>query len=160
MGITCDIRSFATELRNECYDTFPHVNWYRKPTPEHHRKMLQAWGQVRREQDPLYWIKLLNKKIQNNQSDILFIDDLRYRNEAQWLRDNTECVLGRLSIVGQTNDDDDDSSEKDLDDWRDWDFQWAFPYGNLILFPSMLYQIIRFYPQVVNALGGVHGRTT
>ena len=113
--------SFAGPLREECRQTFPNIDFYTKPTPDPVRKLLQAWGQLRRIGDPHYWINAIADRI-TDYPHVVIIDDLRFSNEARWLCIEHDCILIRLSIAGNNPlAVPQDVSEVDLDDWDDWD---------------------------------------
>jgi hypothetical protein len=49
------------------------------------RPMLVAYGESKRNQDPDYWIKKIQKNIKNK---LTIITDVRYENEAKWIIDS------------------------------------------------------------------------
>jgi hypothetical protein len=60
---------------------------YAKPTADPMRKLLQWWGtEYRRAADPRYWISKLERKLDYSQDWV--ISDVRYANEAEWVRQN------------------------------------------------------------------------
>jgi hypothetical protein len=46
------------------------------------RELLQWWGALRRQGDPLYWVDKTLSGVDADQKDLTIIDDVRYRNEA------------------------------------------------------------------------------
>jgi phosphomevalonate kinase len=107
---------------------------------EIYRQALQQKGESRRAEDPTHWIKQLADKMaradaQPYKYPHIVLDDLRYQNEAQWLRDNgwklvridvNPYVLQerRTLALGEGYDTTPDLhiSETDLDDWTGWDY--------------------------------------
>lgn len=156
MGVPARKCSFASVLREECSQSFPKVDFYEKPTPTPVRKLLQAWGQLRRMEDPNYWTTALGRAIVDY-SGVVVIDDLRFQNEALWLRTEWTSVLIRLGCTNNPLVVPTDQSEIDLDDWDYWDAEWWFPYGNLNLFPQMAWQLIRSKDTVLRWLGAASG---
>lgn len=88
------VGSFAQALRNEVYkailvnDGFvAAARAYREmrdpETKDAWRPVLQAWGEMRRRQDPDYWVKKLEIVIDQNET--FFVDDCRYQNEYTML---------------------------------------------------------------------------
>jgi hypothetical protein len=63
------------------------------------RPMLVAYGESKRNQDPDYWIKQIEKNIKNN---LTIITDVRYENEAKWLLDKGGFLI---HVTRQKNDD-------------------------------------------------------
>lgn len=49
-------------------------------------KLLQAWGQMKRQQDPFYWVKKVQAKIVEAKPTICLIHDMRYRNEYYFVK--------------------------------------------------------------------------
>lgn len=83
---------------------------YAKPTSANARKVLQFWGtEYRRSQDPLYWIKALDKRLA---PDTLYaITDTRFANEEQYVHARggqkwrvTRPDLQALGIVGHASE--------------------------------------------------------
>lgn len=64
------------------------------------RQLLQWWGtDVRRSRDPNYWVKKMGaywgrlKKKHGNGNCILIIDDVRFPNEAKWIREQGGVII-------------------------------------------------------------------
>ena len=53
---------------------------------ETYRPLIQAWGACRRRQNPAYWIEKVDEWISCCPSEISIISDVRYTNEAEWIR--------------------------------------------------------------------------
>lgn len=51
------------------------------------RRLLQAWGMRQRAIDPFYWIHKVAQEISSSQADLVLISDLRFVNEAEFIRD-------------------------------------------------------------------------
>jgi hypothetical protein len=83
--------------------------------------LLQFVGQLFRKIVPDYWILALEKKI--NPEDHIIIEDLRYPNEFEWIRDNlgVNCRISNNKAVAD-NRDPLHISETALDACTAWDF--------------------------------------
>jgi hypothetical protein len=125
------VASFANALRQELVEAFkdPNVDWGEKPTPAWMRNLLIAWGAARRAQSPEYWRRVLARTIYARDCRVVIIDDVRYKNEADWIRDagghvvRLECVPAPLAVSN-------DRSETELDDYA-FDCTYTIPYGGL-----------------------------
>lgn len=107
--------SFADALKREVIGMGFDPDVVRNTKPEPIRKLLQAYGQARRWQDPNYWIDSVGRSINLCKPTTVFIiDDVRFPNEAQMVEDMG--VLIRLERPGYDNTDTDES-ETALDDW-------------------------------------------
>jgi len=88
-----------------------------EPDPENKwRNLLQFWGQFRREQDEFYWIKKVANKLDIDQPRVALISDVRYRNEATFIKDRDGFLVKvtRTGYVDVTSNND-HQSEHDLD---------------------------------------------
>lgn len=56
------------------------------------RQLMQWWGSIRREGDPLYWVKQVMRQPSEPH---LIVDDVRYWNEAEMIK-NRDGILIRL----------------------------------------------------------------
>jgi len=130
--------SFAAELRSELIaglDLDPQIINI-KPTPYHARRLLIAYGAYRRYEDPGYWVKKVLKQIGQatvHGSGTIVIDDLRYWNEAEKLREHG-AVLVRVDRVGHRKfcpGVDNDPSECDLDEYTDWHHRFVLRDGEV-----------------------------
>ena len=86
------------------------------------RKLLQWYGEYRRKQDPYYWVKKLMTKLKEDQPQIALISDVRYRNEAYFVKG----FFGRMVKVVRSDFvdlavDSTHRSETDLDNYEEWD---------------------------------------
>jgi hypothetical protein len=87
------------------------------------RSLMQYWGtEYRRARNTNYWVDAALAKCADTAGPQLFvIDDCRFKNEAQAIRD-VGGVLVRIERPGApTPSNPDHPSEVDLDDWDDWD---------------------------------------
>jgi hypothetical protein len=77
---------------------------YAKPTGDTMRTLLQYWGtEFRRANDPLYWID----KMAICAYDNYVISDLRFANEADWVREQggkVWLITGRMEGWARSND--------------------------------------------------------
>lgn len=65
-----------------------------------YRSLLQWYGtDFRRKQDPFYWVKQIYNDIKNNPSQIVIIPDVRFINEAAWIK-ASEGFMVKLERVG------------------------------------------------------------
>ena len=87
-------------------------------------RILQIVGQAFRDVDEDYWIKCLQKYMVPEVCYI--IDDVRYPNEAQWIKDSKGLVGLVISMVPPAIADEgrlqSHESEVSLDDFKDWNF--------------------------------------
>lgn len=121
--------SFAQPLKDDIHDMgFP--QWAIDQKPDWMRKLMQSYGQARRALDTRHWVDRLVMELHGaaaNGENAIVIDDLRYENEAQALR-NLDPYLFRVELVrvfriGDPGDvvHGNDESEHALDYWEDWD---------------------------------------
>lgn len=127
--------SFATPLRQELVQAgFPPHLVYGKPTNPVVRRLLQAWGDARREQDPNYFITPMLADIQAHilNGFSVAIDDLRYINEAEALQQEG-AVLVRLKKLNPhvVEERDCHPSEHDLDGYIGFDYYIEATDGDL-----------------------------
>jgi len=96
------------------------------------RFALQKYGELMRQGNPNYWIKRLETPAMMASNDVYIITDIRYKNEAEWLRKNGGFIV-RVEATkdGEPIPSDDHISETDLDDWKDWDWMVTAEYGDL-----------------------------
>jgi len=61
---------------------------YRPDSEGKCRELLQWWGtEFRRKQDEEYWVKKLSSRLDIELPQIALISDVRFRNEAEWIKD-------------------------------------------------------------------------
>jgi hypothetical protein len=81
--------SLAGELRKEVAAQGFGDPW-QKPTPDHMRALLRAWGWARRvEEGEDYWLnKAVRVMQQQHRGAVIVTDDVRHLNEARWFSQN------------------------------------------------------------------------
>jgi len=92
------------------------------------RPIFTAIGDARRHLDPLHYVRITMERIDNSDSDFAVIPDLRFQNEAEFIREwerrtSVPVTLMRVERIGFKRDlpVDAHKSEIDLDRWEDWD---------------------------------------
>ena len=104
------------------------------------RRILQWWGtDVRRAEDPLYWVQRMEAWLRDMDAHRVVLHDVRFREEALWIRE----VGGRLYRIRpypewRPGPEARHRSETDLDDWEDWDGAIQPPYGELDLVAQLV----------------------
>ncbi len=104
------------------------------------RRILQWWGtDVRRAEDPLYWVKRMEAWLKGMDAKRVVLHDVRFREEALWIRE----VGGRLYRIRpheewKPGQEARHRSETDLDDWEDWDGAIQPPFGQLDLVAQLV----------------------
>lgn len=128
LGPTARVYSFAGALKAECDETlqselgisaFTQIPGEKKLI----RAFLVARGAGRRAEDPRYWIDRLEALVGHHDGPVV-IDDVRYANEADWVRGRGGLVLGvSRHGVGPANDEERTSLlafKPDVDVPEDW----------------------------------------
>lgn len=126
--------SFADSLRNAAEAIFGFtdeqltgdlkevVDPYWKTTP---RELLQKMGTdaLRDVIDPDIWIKSAFKKIQDRGYQKVVIPDVRFPNEAAWVKSQggMVCLVNRPEV--ETNQFSTHASETSMDGYKDWDLR-------------------------------------
>lgn len=96
------IYSFANELKwycrehhEELYKKYPHVDKSQKEDPIYgYVSMLQHFGtDIMRTRDPNHWIKALEKRILAEAPSVVLIDDVRFPNEAEWIKEQNGFLI-------------------------------------------------------------------
>ena len=117
--------SFAAELKHALVEHLGvHARDVYHNKPPLVRQLMQVYGQVMREQDPAYWIDKCLDTVRTCDDEFVVIDDMRFRNEAEALRD-LGWTLVRLEREGwppYLSEGSTDESEVDLDDFDEWDY--------------------------------------
>lgn len=117
----------------------------RRNKPPLVRALMQVFGQVMREVDPGYWINQTLEDLRHHQPEFVVVDDLRFRNEAEALRD-LGWVLVRVERKGWPpflSEGSTDVSEVDLDDYDEWDYIITAADGEIDKLYSAIDQIIK-----------------
>lgn len=88
-----------------------------------YRVLMQVYGEVMRDVDPLYWVKKFQDTVDGIEHDFPDVDvvltDLRHWNEAEELKDQGYKLVKVICLDDEHHDD--HASEIELDDWHDWD---------------------------------------
>lgn len=132
------ILGFATALRAEVHAAGFDPEWLRsKCDPA--RSLMQAWGHGRRHTEPGYWVRQVSaaaSRLEATGCPLLLIDDLRYENEAEWLRLRGAYLIRlrrirhRDEAPALTMDQQLDDSETALDFYQDWNLDVAIATGD------------------------------
>ncbi len=135
------VTSFADALRKECGESFPQTDFHEKPTTPLVRKMLVAWGQLRRLASPDYWVQAWAAYAPRK--GIIIVDDLRFNKEAMYLRTEEDAILIRIHTPDNPLKVEDDVSETDLDSFDYFDLRLVADYGDLESLLNTIWQHIR-----------------
>ena len=139
---------FAKPVKDQCKDVFRNLtnylnnisvqigarelytdddNWYEDKN-EITRILLQTYGTeiFRDKVDEEYWSKLMRENIIHSDQEIVIITDWRFKNEVNIIRESTEYKtitvrIERPELLIPVSDIHQHSSEKDLDDYNDFD---------------------------------------
>jgi hypothetical protein len=120
IGVESEQLSFAHRLKKDALL----MGWDGEKNPVG-RFALQKYGEIMRSKDIDYWIDALGRANPDMLSNhkVYIITDVRYKNEAEWVRKN-EGVLIRVERISfkMIDPEYEHISEKDLDKWTDWDW--------------------------------------
>lgn len=89
-------------------------------------RLLQVVGAAYRQQDPDFWIKILRYQIEEENPSVAIIADVRYENEANWIRSfggnliKIQRMISPLEQFLATDRQMDHDSERELSEF-DWD---------------------------------------
>lgn len=116
--------AFADGVKEEVAQACGVTVQYMEANKDIFRRIYQWWGtDFRRNlygQD--YWIKYLANKMRGSEKyyEHLFITDVRFRNEADWIKSQG----GKLVRIQRAQDGacDGHQSESDLDNYKEWDY--------------------------------------
>jgi adenylate kinase family enzyme len=113
--------SFATKLKEIAMDLFG-LSWDQVYGDKKERVLLQELGAKMREIDSEVWIKYVIRQVEQNRYTNYVIDDVRYKNEFEALKEagfvmlRVECVEKvRKGRIGENYKNDTHMSETDLD---------------------------------------------
>lgn len=108
------------KVNNKIYSKSPENVSKELVEPITWRNILQLEGEYARNlygED--FWINRLQDTIANSDSDIILITDVRYRNEAEWIKKNKGFLL---KVYRDIIYNDSHVSETELDNYNDWDY--------------------------------------
>ena len=125
------VLSIAMQLKRDVVGMGFDYNEVMYDKPEPIRALLQAYGQARRHQDENYWLSRLSHWVDESKFDIVIIDDVRFPNEADWVRTMGGSIL-RLECPDKPEVSD-DLSETALDDYPFVDYYVTANKGQLDL---------------------------
>lgn len=85
------------------------------------RTLLQFWGtEYRRDADPDYWVKKLGVRIEREKPEIALITDMRFLNEAAWIKQYGEVI--KVDRPGFNSGCTPHVSEEALANYDGWDY--------------------------------------
>lgn len=83
---------------------------------DYFRPLLQWWGQYRRDVNPDYWIRMADAVIDDSDSEIVVITDVRYLNELRYIHGwDGVCAMIRRDVSGSL---DPHPSETEVDKFK------------------------------------------
>ena len=136
--------AFGDYVREEIIEKgFPRELVYHKPTAPHIRIALQEHGAGKRAEDENYWVDKFILDHVNNDGDVS-VDDMRYSNEAEALRD-MGFYLVWVECPDLLNEDAEfrkHESESGLDDWYEYDGLIVANHGDIKEIYSQLDELI------------------
>ena len=98
-GYNVELQHFASVLKSIAKQYF----WWNRVKDEKGRKLLQHLGDVGREYDKDVWVKnLIELKLLTSPKypqDIIIIDDWRFPNEYQYIKDNLNYSVYTIEVV-------------------------------------------------------------
>lgn len=97
--------AFADKIKEEVCESLGITQAFLNEHKEYFRTTLQHWGQRARLEDPDYWITHVGKAMAESDAELVFVTDVRYLNEANYIR-GAGGVLVRVNRerVGPAND--------------------------------------------------------
>lgn len=145
-GVVRSWRDFGDEIKKETAETFQFPLEYcyteeGKETVIFHprlpggaltvRRILQWWGtDVRRAEDPHYWVEKMRSWIMANRPDSLVIGDVRFWEEVEFVRHAGGWLFRILPFPGWSPGATAlHRSETDLDQWTGWDRVYSPDFG-------------------------------
>lgn len=114
--------AFADPLKDEVAQACGVTREFIEKNKPNFRLILQGWGSEFRRQlcGDSYWLKKLDDRINESSCDIVVISDARFRNEADFIRNDWGGLIVRIDR--NENQSDPHPSEIDLDDY-DFDYR-------------------------------------
>lgn len=99
------------------------------------RELLQYWGtDVRRKENPNYWIEKVKNHIKIMSMSQFIIDDVRFPNEADFIKEQNGILIRLNPYPNYIPDPNSDhKSENALDDYENFDLKYTPEYGSLQL---------------------------
>jgi len=120
--------SFAQSLKEMAMSDYG-LSYHEAFGVNKNRVFLQRLGLEKRQEDPDYWVKLVANKVSSNPNKNYVLDDLRFPNEANYLKSNgfllvrLECSEDvRKNRIPNTFGNPHDESETSLDSYLGWDY--------------------------------------
>lgn len=118
---TIPIHGFETLSSNEEETRWDEVIrrmvWETKPPIV--RRLIQNYAtEVRRADDPAYWVRIVHEKILTENLQRVVLTDLRFKNEGNWIHSQGGLCL---KITRSSAPMIDHISESELDNWEKWD---------------------------------------
>lgn len=147
------VRGFASELRAELTRAGIPETFLQEKTPAA-RTLMQAWGAARRATDPAHWVRALRAEaehLENRGCPLLLIDDLRFENEATWLRQagayliRLRRIRARDEAPALSMDQQLDESETALDFYKDWNMDVAISSGDEVKLAGVALHAAQWY---------------
>jgi hypothetical protein len=125
-----ELKTFCRDHHDELFATYPDVPKTQKDDPIYgYTAMLQHYGtNVVRAANPNHWVETLTKRIEAEKPEIAVITDVRFPNEAQFVKDNDGVLIRIQRILADgtqyldPNRDPKHPSEVALDGYGEWDF--------------------------------------
>jgi phosphomevalonate kinase len=112
---SCEL-AFANALKDEVAKAAGTTRLVVDMNKEIYRPLLQGWGTWRRNQYKDYWVqKVLSQLLNINDCRVVFITDVRFVNEANYLKEIGAKLIRLTRITGR---EDKDISETDLDSYE------------------------------------------
>ena len=112
-GRACTIQGFAGPLKADLNSLGINVS----DKSAINRRLMQAYGQAKRAQDPEYWILRWEQAVlRDDKHDVVIVDDVRFQNELEYLNRLGGLVLRVQKVALElVRPEHDDLSETDLD---------------------------------------------
>ena len=133
LNIAAKRRAFADSLKEECaktmspivgieYDELLRQFHGETEEKERWRMLLQWWGtEFRRYDNDNYWMDLVAEYSKQSNCAVLITPDVRFKNEIKFIKDR-QGISVKVTRTGIESSDE-HSSEKDIKDFDNWDYQ-------------------------------------
>lgn len=103
--------AFATALKKDVENMLkasgidPYADFSLEDCKIKYRPLLVAWGQIKRAEDPDYWIKKIKITPSIASVENIIITDVRYANEIEWIKEmGGKVILIARPEIGPAND--------------------------------------------------------